>query len=165
MTSFRYIRPYLTMMMEAVNISETSVNFYRTARCNNPEDSDLYIRRRENVISQMQINNCVVSFASCLLLLSSSSVREPGQLGVGQPGFEFRLWFAPCGCPGVFFFRVESRDLKLTAHLPVLPVKNAWSNTSFSPYDHITYYLIKRQTTSICRVFVSAENLLLRMVN
>jgi hypothetical protein len=28
-------------MMEAANTSETTVNFYDTARCNNPEDSHL----------------------------------------------------------------------------------------------------------------------------
>jgi hypothetical protein len=31
----------IRMMMEAASTSETSVNFYRTARRNNPEDSHL----------------------------------------------------------------------------------------------------------------------------
>jgi transposase-like protein len=35
-------------MMEAVSISETSVNFYQTTRRNIPEDSHFHIRRREN---------------------------------------------------------------------------------------------------------------------
>jgi hypothetical protein len=30
------------LMMEAVNISETSVNFYQTVRRNNPEDGHLH---------------------------------------------------------------------------------------------------------------------------
>jgi hypothetical protein len=30
------------LMMEAASISETSVNFYETAQCNNPEDSHLF---------------------------------------------------------------------------------------------------------------------------
>jgi hypothetical protein len=34
-------------MMEAASTSETSVNFYQTTRRNDPEDSHLYIRRRE----------------------------------------------------------------------------------------------------------------------
>jgi hypothetical protein len=29
--------------------SETSVNFYQTARSNNPEDSHIHTRRRENL--------------------------------------------------------------------------------------------------------------------
>jgi hypothetical protein len=36
-------------MMEAANTSETSVNFYQTTLLNNPEDSHLHIRRRENL--------------------------------------------------------------------------------------------------------------------
>jgi hypothetical protein len=38
-------------MMEAVSTSKTSVNLYQTTRRNNPEDSHLYIRRRENLKS------------------------------------------------------------------------------------------------------------------
>jgi hypothetical protein len=30
------------MVMEAASISETSVNFYQTTRCHNPEDSHLH---------------------------------------------------------------------------------------------------------------------------
>jgi hypothetical protein len=36
-------------MMEATITSETSVIFYQTTRRNNPEDSLLHIRRRENL--------------------------------------------------------------------------------------------------------------------
>jgi hypothetical protein len=38
-------------MMETGSTSETSVNFYQTTRRNNPEDSHLHIRRRENLKS------------------------------------------------------------------------------------------------------------------
>jgi hypothetical protein len=41
----------IALMMEAASISETSVNFYQTTRCNNPEDSNLHTRRRENLKS------------------------------------------------------------------------------------------------------------------
>jgi hypothetical protein len=37
--------------MEAASISETSVNFYQTTWRNNPEDSHLHARRRENLIT------------------------------------------------------------------------------------------------------------------
>jgi hypothetical protein len=45
-------------MMQAASTSETSVNFYRSTRSNNPEDSHLYIRHRENLKSQ-QIRDSV----------------------------------------------------------------------------------------------------------
>jgi hypothetical protein len=38
-------------MMEAVSTPATSVNFYQTARRNNPEDIHLHTRRRENLKS------------------------------------------------------------------------------------------------------------------
>jgi hypothetical protein len=38
-------------MIEAASISETLVNFYQIARRNNPEDSHLQTRRRENLKS------------------------------------------------------------------------------------------------------------------
>jgi hypothetical protein len=41
------------LMIEAASTSETSVNFYKTTRRNNPEDSHLHIRRRENLKSQL----------------------------------------------------------------------------------------------------------------
>jgi hypothetical protein len=37
----------ITLMMEAVSMSETSVSLYQTTRWNIPEDSHLQIRRRE----------------------------------------------------------------------------------------------------------------------
>jgi hypothetical protein len=39
------------LMMKAASTSETSVNFYQTLRRNNPEDSNLHNRRRENLKS------------------------------------------------------------------------------------------------------------------
>jgi hypothetical protein len=38
-------------MMEAESTCETLVNFYQIARRNNPEDSHLHARRRENLKS------------------------------------------------------------------------------------------------------------------
>jgi hypothetical protein len=43
----------IALIMETASISETSVNFYQTTQRNNPEDSDLHIRRRENLKSQL----------------------------------------------------------------------------------------------------------------
>jgi hypothetical protein len=37
----------MALMMEAANVSETSVNFYQTTWHNIPEDSHLHTRRRE----------------------------------------------------------------------------------------------------------------------
>jgi hypothetical protein len=39
----------IALMMEAVKTSETSVNFYQSARCYNPEDSHLLAYHRENL--------------------------------------------------------------------------------------------------------------------
>jgi hypothetical protein len=47
--------PLIALMMEAPGTSETSVNFYQTARCNYPEYSHLHIRLRENLKSQVNI--------------------------------------------------------------------------------------------------------------
>jgi hypothetical protein len=44
-----------TLMMEAARTSEKSVNFYQTARRNNPEDSHLHTRRRENLKSHFSL--------------------------------------------------------------------------------------------------------------
>jgi hypothetical protein len=33
----------IALMMDAVSTSETSVNFYQSTRCNNPEDSHLHV--------------------------------------------------------------------------------------------------------------------------
>jgi hypothetical protein len=43
----------IALMMEAANTSETSVNFYQTFRRNNPEDSHLNNRCRENLKSHL----------------------------------------------------------------------------------------------------------------
>jgi hypothetical protein len=41
----------IVLMMEAASTFETSVNFYQTTRRNNPEDSHLHTRHRENLKS------------------------------------------------------------------------------------------------------------------
>jgi hypothetical protein len=41
----------IALMMEATSISETSVNFYQNTWHNNPENSHLHTRRRENLKS------------------------------------------------------------------------------------------------------------------
>jgi hypothetical protein len=46
----------IAMMMEAASPSETSVNSYQTTRLNNPEDSHLRARRRENLKSQSDVS-------------------------------------------------------------------------------------------------------------
>jgi hypothetical protein len=44
----------IVLMMDAVNTSETSVDFYETTRHNIPEGYHLHIRRRENVKSNFR---------------------------------------------------------------------------------------------------------------
>jgi hypothetical protein len=48
------IRTIIALMMEAASTSETSVNFYQTTQRNNPEDSHLHTRRRENLKSHLK---------------------------------------------------------------------------------------------------------------
>jgi hypothetical protein len=45
---------YFRLMMEAVRTSEMSVNFYETARHNNPQDCHFHTRRRENLKSHIR---------------------------------------------------------------------------------------------------------------
>jgi hypothetical protein len=45
------IRATSPLMIETAGTSETSVNLYQTARRNNPVDSHLHTRRRENLKS------------------------------------------------------------------------------------------------------------------
>jgi hypothetical protein len=40
-------------MMAAARTSETSVNYYQTTRCNDPEDSHLHTHCHENVKSHL----------------------------------------------------------------------------------------------------------------
>jgi hypothetical protein len=44
------------MLMKAVRTSETSVNIYQATRRNNPDDSNLHTRRRENLKSHLGHN-------------------------------------------------------------------------------------------------------------
>jgi hypothetical protein len=53
MTTASIIRAMIALMMEAANISETSVNFHQTARRNTPEDSYLHYRRRKSLKSHL----------------------------------------------------------------------------------------------------------------
>jgi hypothetical protein len=46
---FRRFRGLIALMMEAANTSEMSVNICQTTQRNNPEDSHLHTRRRENL--------------------------------------------------------------------------------------------------------------------
>jgi hypothetical protein len=55
-------------MMEAARTSETLVNFYRTTRCYNPEDSNLHTHRRENLKSYKEIFKCLHLEASFTLI-------------------------------------------------------------------------------------------------
>jgi hypothetical protein len=45
------IRVMMALITEAASTSETSVNVYQTTRRNNPADSHLHTRRRENLKS------------------------------------------------------------------------------------------------------------------
>jgi hypothetical protein len=47
--------PLIALMMETASTSETSVNLYQKTRRNNPEDSHLHIRCRENLKSHKNI--------------------------------------------------------------------------------------------------------------
>jgi hypothetical protein len=44
----------IALIMQAASTSETSVNVYHTTRRNNPEDSHLHTRLRENLKSQIR---------------------------------------------------------------------------------------------------------------
>jgi hypothetical protein len=59
----------IALMVEASNTSETLVNFYQTIRRNNPEDSHIHIRRRENLKSCFSILNSVKIRSAFLELL------------------------------------------------------------------------------------------------
>jgi hypothetical protein len=45
----RYLLQRIALMMDAASTDKTSVNFFHTTRRNNPEDSHLHTRRRENL--------------------------------------------------------------------------------------------------------------------
>jgi hypothetical protein len=45
----------IALMMEVASTSEMSVKFYQTTRRNNPEDSHLHTRRRENLKSHSSL--------------------------------------------------------------------------------------------------------------
>jgi hypothetical protein len=49
------IRALITLIMDAANISETSVKFYESTRHNNPKDSHLHSHHHENLRSHCQV--------------------------------------------------------------------------------------------------------------
>jgi hypothetical protein len=63
----------IALMMEVAITSETSVNVYQTTRCNNPEDSHLHTRRRDNLKSYLILHHFQgkesqsAPFFSCLI--------------------------------------------------------------------------------------------------
>jgi hypothetical protein len=56
------------LMLEAAGTSETSVNFYQTTRSNNPEDSHLHTRRRENLKSHLVNLTDISEYLCCIRL-------------------------------------------------------------------------------------------------
>jgi hypothetical protein len=50
-TNFTENLTLIALMMAVASTSETSVNVYQTTWCNNPEDSHLHTRHRENLKS------------------------------------------------------------------------------------------------------------------
>jgi hypothetical protein len=72
----------IALMMEAVRTSETSVNFNQTTRCNNPDDSHLHTRRRENLKSQKETN---------LVLAVSHVVKQEWEVVL-------HFWVGPTHC-------------------------------------------------------------------
>jgi hypothetical protein len=57
----------MALMKEPVNTSETSVNFYQTTRPNNPEESHLYTRRRENLKSHLErVSSKYIFLSGCI---------------------------------------------------------------------------------------------------
>jgi hypothetical protein len=67
----------LIALMIAANASETSGNIYHSARRNNPEDTQLHARHREN----LKCHHYVV----CYLLITRQALSEQGT-GRGQLG-------------------------------------------------------------------------------
>jgi hypothetical protein len=71
---------FITLMMEAVLISETSVNFKVTTRRYIPEDSELHTRRRENLKSHTFIlflfGRTYVTALEQILKLSTTFSKE-----------------------------------------------------------------------------------------
>jgi hypothetical protein len=61
----------IALMMEAVSTSEPSVNFYQTARHNNPGDSHLHTRRRENLKSHKLYTNQEIKYHKANRLVMS----------------------------------------------------------------------------------------------
>jgi hypothetical protein len=58
----------IAMIMETPSTSETSVNFYQTTRRNNPENSHIHTRRRENFKSH-NVQHCSESTILKIILI------------------------------------------------------------------------------------------------
>jgi hypothetical protein len=73
-------------MMEAVSISETSVNFYQTTRRNILEDGHIHTRRHENLISHTRVANCPVFGRTARFLDKMYGVRSQYSTGRKMSG-------------------------------------------------------------------------------
>jgi hypothetical protein len=65
-------RRVISLMMEAADISETSVNIYRSRQWNNPEDSHPHTRRFENLKCHAVWYFEKDQTALCLVLIEST---------------------------------------------------------------------------------------------
>jgi hypothetical protein len=73
-------RVFRTLVMEAARTSETSVDIYLTTRQYIPEDSELLIRRRENLKSQI-MSRFMFYILHHTLLLSQNQHEISGARG------------------------------------------------------------------------------------
>jgi hypothetical protein len=62
------------LMMEAASTSEASVNFHQTTRRYNPEDSHLHTRRRENLISYLDLRLPLENDLMCCTRIQSVTI-------------------------------------------------------------------------------------------
>jgi hypothetical protein len=58
------MKPLIALMMEAVNSSETLVNFYQTTRRYNPEDSHLRTHRRDELEFVKRISGMRIKYVN-----------------------------------------------------------------------------------------------------
>jgi hypothetical protein len=66
----------IALMMEAASSSETSVNFYQSTQLNNPEDSRLKTRRRENLKSYLLAGSVRLELRNVLFHMVAKSEIE-----------------------------------------------------------------------------------------
>jgi hypothetical protein len=65
----------IALIMEAVSISETSVNFYEGTRRNIPEDSSLHTRHRENLKPQFVLPFRIICKLQCPIYLDLNAIE------------------------------------------------------------------------------------------